>query len=85
MDDVYAFSWPPASRVARSWLRWRYRAVLPPEERQRIMTGLYPEAGRAGRWWFRFAAMLALSVSSRCWGCPWTRTPSSSARCSSPR
>ena len=62
MDDAYAFEAAPGVPVARSWLRWRYRAVLPPEERQRIMTGLYPKAGLAGRWWFRFAAMLALSV-----------------------
>ena len=36
--------------------------MLAPEERQRILAGLYPEAGRAGRWWFRFTVMLALSV-----------------------
>ena len=69
MDDAYAFEAAPGAPAPqrpgapapRSWLRWRYRAVLSAQDRQRITDGLYPEAG-PGRWWFRFAAMLALSV-----------------------
>ena len=62
MDEVRTPDPAPGVRVTRSWLRWWPRAVLAPEERQRILAGLYPEAGRAGRWWFRFTVMLALSV-----------------------
>ena len=50
MDDAYAFEAAPGVPVARFRLRWRPGRALAPEERQRIMTGLYPEAGRAGRW-----------------------------------
>ena len=62
MDEVRTPDPAPGVRVTRSWLRWWPRAVLAPQERQRILAGLYPEAGRAGRWWFRFTVMLALSV-----------------------
>ena len=62
MDEVRTPDPAPGGLAARSWLRWRPRAVLAPEDRQRILADLYPEAGRAGRWWFRFTVMLALSV-----------------------
>ena len=62
MDKVRTPDPAPGGLAARSWLRWRPRAVLAPEDRQRILADLYPEAGRAGRWWFRFTVMLALSV-----------------------
>ena len=62
MDDAGTTEAVPGAAIVRSWVRWRRRAVLAPADRQRILAGLYPEAGRAGRWWFRFMVMLALSV-----------------------
>jgi len=46
----------------RSWLGRRPRAVLGPQDRRRIVADLYPQAGGAGHWWFRFSVMLTLSV-----------------------
>ena len=48
--------------AARSWLGWRPRAAIGPQGRRRIIADLYPVAGGAGHWWFRFTVMLALSV-----------------------
>ena len=62
MDDARTPEAVPGAAVGRSWLKWRPGGVLAPEDRQRILAGLYPEAGRAGRWWYGFAVMLALSV-----------------------
>lgn len=64
MDGSETLEAPLASRrpvpVVRWWLR--ARAALAPEDRRRILAGLYPAAGSATDWWFRFGAMLALSV-----------------------
>lgn len=60
MDEVRTADVIPGA--ARSWLRRRPRVRLDPGDRRRILAVLYPEAGRAGEWWFRFAVMLALSV-----------------------
>lgn len=48
--------------AVRSWRGWRFRAAMGPQDRRRIVAELYPEAGGAGHWWFRFMVMLALSV-----------------------
>ena len=52
----------PAAVAARSWLGWRPRAAIGPQDRRRIIADLYPVAGGTGHWWFRFSVMLALSV-----------------------
>ena len=52
----------PGVVAARSWLRWRSRAAMGSQDRRRIVAELYPEAGGAGHWWFRFMVMLVLSV-----------------------
>jgi uncharacterized hydrophobic protein (TIGR00271 family) len=62
VDDTHPFAAAPGGTAARSRWRWRSRAALAPADRRRILAELYPEAGRVGHWWFRFAVMLALSV-----------------------
>ena len=52
----------PGVVAARSWLRWWSRATMGSQDRRRIVAELYPEAGGAGHWWFRFMVMLVLSV-----------------------
>jgi uncharacterized hydrophobic protein (TIGR00271 family) len=62
MDDAHAVDGASGFVAARSWAIWRPRGVLAAEDRQRIVADLYPEAGGTGHWWFRFMAMLGLSV-----------------------
>jgi uncharacterized hydrophobic protein (TIGR00271 family) len=63
VDDAHSIDGASGFVPARTWLRWPWsRVVLAPQDRQRIVAGLYPEAGGAGHWWFRFSVMLGLSV-----------------------
>jgi uncharacterized hydrophobic protein (TIGR00271 family) len=62
VDDTRAFTAAPGGTAARSRWRWRPRTALAPADQRRIPAELYPEADRAGHWWFRFAVMLVLSV-----------------------
>lgn len=48
--------------AAWSWLAPRPRAAIGPQDRRRIIADLYPAAGKAAHWWFKFSVMLALSV-----------------------